>query len=87
MRGARLGPEQRGEPAARLALPEEGVVLEHEAAGLQVDLAGAGLDRDQLAVDDLEDEPVDVGQLLAAAVDAVEVGVALGDEALRRRLR
>ena len=44
---------------------QERVVLEHQTARLQVDLAGAGLDRDQLAVDDLEDEPVDVGQLLA----------------------
>ena len=76
MRRARLGPQQRRQPVARLALLEEGVVLEDQPARLQVGLAGAGLDRDQLAVDDLQDEPVDVGQLLALLVDTVEVGVA-----------
>ena len=85
MRRAGTRPEQGGEPVARLALAQEGVVLEHEVARLQVDLAGAGLDRHQLAVDDVEHEAVDVGQLLAGLVDPVEVGVALGDEALRRR--
>lgn len=81
MRRARLRPEQGGQAVALLALLEERVVLEDDLARLQVDLAGAGLDRDQLAVDDLEDEPVDVGQLLPLAVDAMEVRVALGDEA------
>ena len=48
-------------------------------------LAGAGLDRDQPAVDHVEQHPVDVGQLLAGLVDPVEVRVALGHEAGRGR--
>jgi hypothetical protein len=87
MRAARGLPEHRPEPVARLALLEEGVVLEDQAARLQVGLAGAGLDRNQLVVDHLEQHPVDVGQLHARGIDPVVVGVALGDEALGRRPR
>ena len=87
MRAARGGPETGHEIAALLALLEEGVVLEEQAARLEVGLAGAGLDRHQLVVDDVEHHPVDVGQLLTVGVDPVEVGVALEDEALGRRWR
>ena len=62
-------------------------MLEEQAARLEVGLAGAGLDRHQLVVDDVEHHPVDVGQLLTVGVDPVEVGVALEDEALGRRRR
>ena len=66
MRAARGRPEMRHEAAALLALLEEGVVLEEQAARLEVGLAGAGLDRHQLVVDHVEHHPVDVGQLLTA---------------------
>ena len=55
--------------------------LNDEAARLQVGLAGAGLDRDQLAVDHVQDHAVEIGQLLPVGVDPVIVRIALGDEA------
>ena len=87
MGAAPLGPQARRQPAARRGVLEEGVVLERQVAELQIRLAGTGLDRHQLRIRDLEDESVEIGQLLPAPVDPVVVGIALRDEALRRRRR
>ncbi len=87
MRPARRAPQERAVAVHLLALLEEGVVVEVEVARLQVGVAGAGLGRNQLRVGDREHQAIDIGQLAAALVDAVEVGIAHGDEAVGRRTR
>ena len=58
---------------------------QEDVARLQIDLAGAGLGGDQLGVGDVHQHPVDIGQLLALLVDAMEVRIAQEHELLRRR--
>ena len=48
---------------------------------LEIGLTRAGLRRNQLAVDDGHDHAVNIGQLLAPAVDAVKKGITLEYEA------
>ncbi len=70
-----------------LGVLQEGVVVEAQIARLQVALAGAGLGRDDLAVGDVHEDAVDIGELPSGAVDAMEIGVALEDEAIGGRPR
>ena len=71
---------------ALLGLLQEGVVVEVDSAPagrLSPAPVLAGMIDDELT---LSMTPVDIGQLPAVLVDAVEVGVALEDELLGRRL-
>jgi hypothetical protein len=66
---------------------QEGVVVEAQIARLQVALAGAGLGRDDLAVGNVHEDAVDIGELPSGAVDAMEIRIALEDEAIGGRPR
>ena len=87
MRPAPRPPQERAVAVTLFSLLEEGVVVEVEVARLQVRIARARLRRNQLRVGDREHEAVEVGELAPALIDAVEVRVAHGDEAIGRRPR
>ena len=87
LRAERLLPQPHVILVALLALLEERVVVEAQVARLQVDVAGAGLRRDQLVVGDADDDAVDVRKLPSRAVDAVEIRVAHEHEARGRQRR
>ena len=87
LRADALLPEQDAIVVAFRVLLEERVVVEAQVARLQIDVAGAGLGRYQLAVGDVDDDAVDVGKLPARLVDAMEVRVAHEHEARRRQGR
>src|SRR3546814_19205583 len=78
-------PEVDPDAALLLRQLQRRAVLEGEAARLQVGLAGGGLGGDEARLGAGEDHLVDVGELAAGGVDAVEEGVAPRDEALGRR--
>jgi hypothetical protein len=80
-------PETHVEGALPRGLAQEGVVVEGEAARLQVGLARVDLERDQLGVGDRHRHPVDIGKLQSVRVDAVEERVAHEHETLGRRAR
>ena len=64
---------------------EECVVIHAQIAPLQVRFTGAGLGRNQTTRGDADRHRVDIGQLLAVLIDAMVVGIAFEDEAVRWR--
>jgi|GEM_PF-5541239 len=85
MRASRLTPEERHEAASALAFAQESVIAKGDTPALQVGITGTGLDRDEPAVDHVENEAIDVGQLLAIRIDPVEIVVADRNEPLGGR--
>ena len=59
--------------------------LHGQAAEQEVGFAGIGLRGEQAARGDVHEDAVDIRKLLPLRVDAVVVGIALEDEAVRRR--
>ena len=85
LRADALSPQQDAILVALRVLLEERVVVEAKIARLHIDVAGAGLRRYQLAVGDVGDDAVDIGQLPARLVDAVKIRVAHEHEPRRRQ--
>ncbi len=80
-------PQPGVEPVFLFGFLEEGEVVEADEAGLQIALAGAGLGGNDVRGDEIHQDPVDIGKLVAVGIDAVEIGIALEDEPRGRRRR
>ena len=65
-------------------LLQQRIIREVDADGLQIAFPGGGLGGDDLGRGHVQHEAVNIGQLVAGLIDAVEKGVALKDELLGR---
>ena len=76
-------PEAHHKVVSFSAFHQEGVVVEPQVPALQVGFAGSGFGRNETRTCNIDDHPVEVGQLLPLCIHAVKVRVALEDETLR----